>query len=223
MVSRALWVGRATSAVVGLAILLALVVGLASAAFGANGQAWVLGRDNVATTITRLGGTGGVDGPMVRITNNDAGTDDKALALHVQEGEAPLGVNRDTLVANLNSDQVDGFHAGCASGQRLIGGLCYDESPQPEANTVTNASDECQDLGGQLPSALQLRSIRSESGIDLGANTTAHWSADLQFVGSVEAPNNLHAVAVFDTGGLQLIDDQQLRPFRCVYQPLTPE
>jgi hypothetical protein len=207
---------------VGLAVLLALVVGLASAALGANGQAWVLGKDNAATAITRLGGTEGVDGTMVRITNNDAGTDDKALVLNVQEGEAPLGVNRDTLVANLNADQVDGFHAGCASGQRLIGGLCYDETPHP-TDTVTNASDRCQDLGGQLPTALQLRSIRSEPDIDLGANITAHWSADLQFVGTVNPPNNLHAIAVFDTGGLQLIDDQELRPFRCVYQPLTPE
>jgi hypothetical protein len=224
LVSRALWVGRATSALVGLAILLALVVGVASAAFGANGQAWVLGQSNVATAITRLGGTGGVDGPMLRITNNDAGTDDSALSLNVQEGEAPLGVNRDTLVANLNSDQVDGFHAGCASGRRLIGGLCYDESPRPGTNTVTNASDECHRLGGQLPTALQLRSIRSEPGIDLGAPTaTPTWSADIQFAGTANPPNNLHAVAVFDTGGMALFDDQDLKPFRCVYQPLTPE
>lgn len=219
-VSKAMWVGRATSAVVGLAMVLALVVGLASAVFAANGQAWVLGQNNVATAITRLGGTGGVDGPMVRITNNDAGTNDTALVLNVQDGESPLRVNRDTLVANLNSDQVDGFHAGCSTGQRLIGGLCYDESPQPAA-TVTNASDGCQDLGGQLPTALQLRSIRSEPGIDLG--TTPHWSADLQFLGTANPPNDLHAVAVFDSGGLQLVDDQQLRPYHCVYQPLTPE
>jgi hypothetical protein len=137
-------------------------------------------------------------------------------------GEAPLGVNRDTLVAKLNSDQVDGFHAGCASGQRLIGGLCYDESPQPEAHTVANASDECHDLGGQLPSALQLRSIRGEPGIDLGTATPT-WSADLQFVGMANPPNDLHAVAVFDTGGMGLFNDQDLKPFRCVYQPLTPE
>jgi hypothetical protein len=209
---------------VGLAILLALIVGLASAAFGANGQAWVLGQNNVATTITRLGGNGGVDGPMVRITNNDAGTDDKALSLNVQEGEAPLGVNRDTLVANLNSDQVDGFHAGCASGQRLIGGLCYDENPQPEENTVTNASDECHRRGGQLPTALQLRSIRSEPGIDLGASTAdPTWSADIQFVGPNNPPNDLKSTAVFDNGGLQLVEDQVSMPFRCVYQPLTPE
>jgi hypothetical protein len=68
-----------------------------------------------------------------------------------------------------------------------------------------------------------VRSIRSEPDIDLGTNTTAHWSADLQFLGTTNPPNDLHAVAVFDTGGLQLVDDQQSRPFRCVYQPLTPE
>lgn len=29
-------------------------------------------------------------------------------------------------------------------------------------------------------------------------------------------------LAVLDSGGLQLVDDQLLRPFRCVYQPLKP-
>jgi len=51
----------------------------------------------------------------------------------------------------------------------------------------------------------------------------AHWSADLQFLGTANPPNYLHAVAVFDTGGLQLVDDPQPRSFRCVHQPLTPE
>jgi hypothetical protein len=215
-VNKVLWVGRTTSAVVGLAILLGLVVGLTSAAFGANGQVWVLGQNNAATAITRLGGTEGVDGPMVRITNNDAGTNDTALALNVQEGESPLVVNRDTLVTDLNSDQVDGFHAGCSTGQRLIGGLCYDENPH-SADTVTNASDHCEDLGGQLPTALQLRSIRGEPGIDLGT-TTPSWSGEVQFVGTANPPNDLHAVAVFDNGGVKLVDDQQLDPYRCVYQ-----
>jgi hypothetical protein len=110
-VSKALWVGRATSAVVGLAIVLALVVGLASAAFGANGQAWILGQANVATAITSLGGAAGVDGPMVRITNNDAGTDDTALDLRVQSGEAPMRVNSASRVSNLNADELDGKNA----------------------------------------------------------------------------------------------------------------
>ena len=34
---KVMWLGRATSTVVGLAVLLTLVIGVASAAFGANG------------------------------------------------------------------------------------------------------------------------------------------------------------------------------------------
>ncbi len=114
------WVGRTASMVLGLAVVLALVVGVASAAFGANGQAWILGQSNVATAITKLAGTAGVDGPMLQLINNNEGTNDTALALNVQAGEAPMRVNSRTRVANLNAasagradsaanaDQLDG-------------------------------------------------------------------------------------------------------------------
>ena len=107
-VSKVMWVGRATVFLVGLAVILALMFGAASAALGANGQAWILGQSNVATAITSLGGAGGVDGPMVRLTNNDADANDTALDLRVQSGEAPMRVNSPTKVTNLNSDQLDG-------------------------------------------------------------------------------------------------------------------
>jgi hypothetical protein len=101
-------IGRATALVLGTAVMLALVVGLASTAFGANGDAWRLGKGNVATKITGLAGPLGVNGPMVRLTNNNAGTDDTALELRVQPGEAPMTVNSATRVNNLNADQLDG-------------------------------------------------------------------------------------------------------------------
>jgi hypothetical protein len=107
-VSKVMWVGRATVFLVGLAVILALVFGAASAALGANGQAWILGQPNVATAITSLGGAGGVNGPMVRITNNDADANDTALDLRVQAGEAPMRVNSESRVANLNADRLDG-------------------------------------------------------------------------------------------------------------------
>ena len=88
--------------------MLALVVGAASAAFGANGDAWRLGQRSVAPAITALGGERGVNGPMVRLTNNNAGTDDTALQLRVQPGEAPMRVNSGTKVENLNADFLDG-------------------------------------------------------------------------------------------------------------------
>ncbi len=110
-VSKVMWVGRATVFLVGLAVILALVLGVASAAFGANGDAWRLGRSNVATAITNLGGQLGVNGPMVRITNNNANADDTALALQVQSGEPPMRVNSTTRVDSLNADLLDGQDA----------------------------------------------------------------------------------------------------------------
>ncbi|HEX6710846.1 MAG TPA: hypothetical protein VF068_11010 [Rubrobacter sp.] len=71
----------------GLAVI--LVLGLASAAFGANGGNLLLGRGNVATLVTRLAGRNGVNGAMFEVQNNYAGIDDTALSLKVQAGEAP--------------------------------------------------------------------------------------------------------------------------------------
>ena len=106
--SKVAWVGRTASMVFGLALVLALVFGAASMAFGANGQAWILGQNNAATAVTKLAGAAGVDGPMLQLINNDADANDTALDLRVQVGEAPMRVNSDTKVADLNADQLDG-------------------------------------------------------------------------------------------------------------------
>jgi hypothetical protein len=101
-------IGRATALILGLAMMLAMVLGLASVAFGADGDAWRLGRANVATAITTLAGPLGVNGPIVRLVNNNTGTNDTALELRVQTGEAPMRVNSSTRVDNFNADQLDG-------------------------------------------------------------------------------------------------------------------
>ena len=110
-VAKVMWIGRATIFLVGLAVILAVVFGVASAAFAGNGDAWRLGRINVATNITKLGGEAGVNGPMLRLINNDSGTDDTALELQVQPGEAPLKINSTARVPGLNADQLDGKDA----------------------------------------------------------------------------------------------------------------
>jgi hypothetical protein len=101
-------IGRATAMALGVAVMLALVAGVASTAFGATGDAWRLGRANVATAITTLGGTLGVDGPMLRLVNNNADANDTVLDLQVRPEEAPMRVNSTTKVDNLNADQLDG-------------------------------------------------------------------------------------------------------------------
>lgn len=110
-IGKVMWVGRATVFLVGLAVILVLLFGVASMALAKDGDPWLLGRSNVATAITSLGGQLGVNGPMVRITNNNADANDTALALNVQDGEAPMRVNSDKMVRNLNADKIDGMHA----------------------------------------------------------------------------------------------------------------
>jgi len=139
IVGKVMWVGRATVFLVGLAVILAVVFGVASMAFAGNGDPWRLGRGNVATAITALGGTSGVNGPMVRLTNNNGGTDDTALDLKVQSGEAPMTVNSTAKVANLNSDQLDGVDStGFIQGK---GNIYHSRVSQPLNNFLAQILD----------------------------------------------------------------------------------
>jgi hypothetical protein len=94
-VSKVVWVGRATIFLVGLAVILALLFGVASAALGANGNPLILGKAaNTASKITGLVKSGA--GP--------------ALRLKVDSGP-PLAVTSSEQVPNLNADYVDGRSA----------------------------------------------------------------------------------------------------------------
>ncbi len=99
--SKVAWVGRTASMVFGLALVLALIFGVATTAMGANGNPFLLGQSNLATAITKL--TGNTNGSAMQVTNSNAGADDTALDLRVQAGEAPMRVNSGTRVANLNA------------------------------------------------------------------------------------------------------------------------
>jgi hypothetical protein len=86
------WIGRTASMVFGLALVLALVFGVATMAFGANGDFFKVGRSNLASAVSTL-------------TKSGAGP---ALSLKVDSG-APLAVNSSHKVSNLNSDKLDGM------------------------------------------------------------------------------------------------------------------
>jgi hypothetical protein len=106
--SKVMWVGRATVFLVGLAVVLAVVLGLASAALAGTGvgAAFNLGKTNTVNRLSQL--VGSTDNPMLRVTNQSSGTDATALTLQVQPGHAPMRVNSSTQVAGLNADRVDG-------------------------------------------------------------------------------------------------------------------
>ena len=148
------WVGRTASMVFGLALVMALVLGVATMAFGANGQNFILGKlNNAATSVTGL--VGNVDGgPALRVTNPNAGTNDTALDLRVQAGEAPMKVNSTTRVANLNA----------ASAGRADSAATADSATSAQNATNAQNADELdgQDSttllpGGDLPKDRTLR------------------------------------------------------------------
>jgi len=109
--SKVAWVGRTASMVFGLALVLALLFGVATMAFAANGNNFILGSlKNAATQITRL--TGNVSGgPALQVINPSTGTGSTALSLNVASGKTPMKVNSSTKVTNLNADQLDGLHS----------------------------------------------------------------------------------------------------------------
>jgi hypothetical protein len=108
MASKVAWMARGTTTVVGLAIMLAMMFGVASAAFGANGGSFILGQLNKATSMTRL--TANVAGdPALQVTNNNPAAGSRALHLNAFSGRAPLTVNETAgRATNLNADKVDG-------------------------------------------------------------------------------------------------------------------
>jgi hypothetical protein len=103
-------------------VIVAVVLGVATMAFASRGDPWILGQNNSSTAITTLAGSGGVDGPMLQLTNNDSGSDDTALDLNVQSNEPPMDVNSTTKVSQLNADRLDGLSSGAfaAAYERIV-------------------------------------------------------------------------------------------------------
>ena len=105
---KAAWLGRTASMVFGLALVMALVFGVATTALGANGNPFLLGKANLATTVTKL--TGNVSGgPALQVQNTNTAAGSRALQLGVADGKAPLTVNATAGKAqNLDADKLDG-------------------------------------------------------------------------------------------------------------------
>jgi hypothetical protein len=98
-------VGRATVFAIGLAVILAVVLGAATTANAKAGDPLKLGRLNTVNQLTQL--VGSVAGPSLRIDNNSAEFGATALRLEVEPGKPPMSVNSTTEVQGLNVDSID--------------------------------------------------------------------------------------------------------------------
>lgn len=109
---KVMWVGRATVFLVGLAVIVALTVGLASTALAGTGigARFDLGKTNTVNAVSKL--VGNVAGPSLQIDNNSANGAATALNLLVEAGKAPMKVNPEAGTAtNLSADKLDGKSA----------------------------------------------------------------------------------------------------------------
>ncbi|MBA3424791.1 MAG: hypothetical protein H0U04_09695 [Rubrobacter sp.] len=186
-VAKVMWVERATVFLVGLSVILAVLFGVASAALAGNGDAWRLGQINVATNITRLGGEAGVNGPMLRLINNDAGTDDTALELRVQAGEAPMQVNSATRVDGLNADQLDGRDSSqfvANSTYRL--GQGQERAGELRDNNTTSVLEQRCLPGDRLFSGGPASVNPNSDVLDSHASDTLTWTARIALNGQAD-------------------------------------
>jgi hypothetical protein len=105
--SKVMWVGRTTAALIGLAVALAVVLGVATTALAAlPGDPFRLGQTNGIDAMSTL--VGNVAGPMLTLDNSSTGAGATALDLRVEAGMPPMKVNSGAKVANLNADSLDG-------------------------------------------------------------------------------------------------------------------
>jgi type IV pilus assembly protein PilA len=122
--------------VFGLALVLALIFGLARAALSATGSNFVLGKANEATTVTKLTST--VAGPALTLVNQSTDAAATALNINVASGNAPLRVNAAAGTAtNLSADELDGKDSSAFYAQ---GSKVADSSRADRADSAASAS-----------------------------------------------------------------------------------
>ena len=113
ILKRTIWLGRGAATVMGLAMLLALIMGLASTALAGTGigARFDLGKTNVVNAASSL--VGNVNGPVLTVKNqNGTGSDNVPLSLETTDigfiPPPPMKVDSFTKVERLNADLLDG-------------------------------------------------------------------------------------------------------------------
>jgi hypothetical protein len=101
--TKAMRIARGTALTMGVSLMLALVLGVASTALAGTGvgAAFHMGKTNTVNAVTKL--VGSVAGSSLLIDNNSTDAAATALNLQVEPGKVPIKVNSSARVANLNA------------------------------------------------------------------------------------------------------------------------
>lgn len=138
---RAVRLARGTALVLGTAVALALVLGVATSALAGTGvgETFNLGKLNTVNGLSRL--VGSVSSPMLLVDNNGAGS-----ALDLQVGPsatapadktvAPMKVDSQARVDNFNADELDGKDASAF----MTASTYYTTSPELTGTNIGNGT-----------------------------------------------------------------------------------
>ena len=178
--SKVMCVGRATVFLVGLAVILAVVFGIASTAAAKNGDFLKLGTArNVATLPTTLVGRIADATKSALVVKNTRGG--PALELHNSSGDAlvdaervPMTVDTQGRVENLNADFLD--NKSSEEFAEGVNGKALDASHADEADTATNAQN-ANTLGGKTAGQFA-NATHAHSGGDITSGTVAEGRID---------------------------------------------
>ena len=161
-IGKVLWVGRAASTVFGLALVLALVLGAATMCVAAvPGDPLKLAKVNrINDALTTL--LGSRSGAILAIDNDSSATNARALDLRVEEGMAPMVVNSDGKVTNLNADKLDGLDSTgfYAAGSKVTDSDTLDGKDSTEFLGKTEKAADSDTIDGKDASEIGLRDLR---------------------------------------------------------------
>jgi hypothetical protein len=131
-------IARGTALTLGVAVMVALVLGVATTALAGTGVGarFQLGKTNTVNAVSRL--VGSVVGPSLVIDNDSADATATALDLQVQPGKAPMKVNSSAKVTNLNVDKIDGLDSSSFAS--------YGESAYSYSKVLTTCNNQDQEL-----------------------------------------------------------------------------
>lgn len=102
-----LWAARGTATMVGLAVMMAVVLGVGTTALAAvPGDPLRLAKTNTINALTQLTGT--ANSALLKIDNASKGPNATALELSTDPKRPPMKVDSSTKVGNLNADLLDG-------------------------------------------------------------------------------------------------------------------
>jgi hypothetical protein len=149
LIQKVLWLGRGTATLMGLAMLLAITVGLASTALAGTGVGarFDLGKANTVDRISQL--VGSTDNALLRIDNDSKGADATALDLRTDPKKPPMKVDSFTKVERLNADLLDGQSAD----QFLpLGGKAFDSAGSTVSSLPRSALTGTRTSAGLAPS-----------------------------------------------------------------------